>query len=121
MNKEKTRVIIVSLSSVMRNLLKNSFTSIPGVEVVGLASGGLSAINLIREDRIDLLVIDSNLPGDEVEALVRQVKTEQPLIRCLVLTETSKRRRKMMSVGADYTIRTSEYSSRIGELLEEMR
>ena len=120
MNKGKTRVIIVSSSSVMRNLLENSFAFDPGVEVVGLASGGLSATNLIRENLPDLLVIDSNLAGDEVEALVRRVKTEQPSIRCLVLTETSKRKRKMISLGADFTLRTSDYSARIGELLDEI-
>ena len=33
-----------------------------------------------------MLVIDSNLLDEEVEALLAAVKTEHPAIRCLVLT-----------------------------------
>jgi DNA-binding NarL/FixJ family response regulator len=48
-----------------------------------------------------LLVIDCNLLEEEVLALLRQVKEEQPHVRCLALTQTSRQRTRAAAAGAD--------------------
>jgi len=74
------------------------------VEVIGCVGGGLSASVLIREQQPDVVLIDSNLPEDEMLALVRKIKDETPEIRCVVLTDTRHRERQVQIAGADVVL-----------------
>lgn len=50
------------------------------------APGGAEALNLLREKRVDVVVLDVKMPGmDGVETL-RRIKREYPLIEVIMLT-----------------------------------
>lgn len=100
------RVLIVSLPGMMQNMLKETFARRADVEVVGIASGGLSAVDQIRNQPPDLVVINSNLPRDEVNELVRWLKKEAKQIRSLVLVETTRQLSTAAMAGADITLCT---------------
>ncbi len=112
--------IIASRPGVMRRALRAMLDLSPHIEVIGVAGGGLSALDLARQRRPALIVIDSGLPEDEMLALLRQVKGEQPHIRCLVLAETTRQQQLMLAAGADAVLMRGEPAERIAEVLEEM-
>ncbi|MBI2845197.1 MAG: response regulator [Chloroflexi bacterium] len=64
----KTRVVIADDESVIRMDLKEMLTSL-GYLVVGEAGDGASAINMARELRPDIVIMDIKMPGvDGIEA-----------------------------------------------------
>lgn len=75
--------------------------SLAGIEVVAVASGSLSAYDFLQGDRVNLIVIDANLPQEEVLVLLHRVKQNYPQIRCIVLTTTFRENAELLSSGAD--------------------
>ena len=67
---KRTKVVIVSLPGMFQHMLKETFTRRADVEVVGVANGGLSAIDLIKKQLPELVVIDSNIPRAEASELI---------------------------------------------------
>jgi DNA-binding NarL/FixJ family response regulator len=104
----------------MRQALGTTLALAPQIEIVGAAGGGLSALNLVRQNPPGLLIIDSNLPEDEIQALLQQIKQEQPQIRCLVVAETSRQQAAVLALGADAAILRSEPTERLVEALNNM-
>ncbi len=75
--------------------------AMPGMEVVALAGGCLSAVTLVQEKQPDIVLIDSNLSEDEVLAFLKDVKQAHPDIRLVVLTHTTRQQRRILENGAD--------------------
>jgi DNA-binding NarL/FixJ family response regulator len=104
----------------MQNVLRETFSSRADVEVVGIASGGLSAVSLIRQRQIDLVVIDANLPRAEASELVRWIRKEGQGICCLALVETTQQLSDAAAVGADVTLRSYTLPDRLDMVLGKL-
>lgn len=96
-----TSTVIVSQPGVLREALAALLASYSNIAITGCVSGALLALNLIRQQPPQLLVIDSTLPEDEAIALVQQVKQAWPTVACLVLSITSRTRQEFLNAGAD--------------------
>lgn len=103
---KRTRVLVVSLPGVMQKMLRETFYSRLDVDLVGVASGGLSAVRMIQQKQPDLVVIDSNLPSSEASALIMWMKEECHQICSLVLAETTLQLNRATSAGADIVMRS---------------
>jgi DNA-binding NarL/FixJ family response regulator len=117
----QTRVLIVSLPGMMQKVLKDTFTLRADVLVVGVASGGLSAANLIQQKQPDLVVIDSNLPALEKNALLVWLKEEQQHATSLVLVETTQQLNQAAGAGADFTLRSYSLPGSLDSILRNLR
>jgi chemotaxis response regulator CheB len=95
------RAIVVSMPGTMQESLQANLDAMPGVEVIALAGGCLSAVRLVQEKQPDIVVVDSNLSEDEVLAFLNDVKRLQPEIRVVVLTHTTRQQRRILGGGAD--------------------
>ena len=67
-----------------------------------------------------MLVIDSNLLDEEVEALLAAAKTEHSTIRCLVLTRSSQHATQIMAWGADAVARRDESAQQLQATLARL-
>ena len=67
-----------------------------------------------------MLVIDSNLLDEEVEALLAAAKMEHPAIRCLVLTRSSQHAAQIMAWGADAVARRDESAQQLQSALARL-
>lgn len=103
---KQIRILIVSLPGMMQSVLRDTFSSRADVELVGVASGALSAVSLIPKKKPDLVVIDSNLPGDEKAQLVQWLKEKGPKSRSLILVETTQQSKQAARMGADIVLRS---------------
>jgi two-component system, chemotaxis family, protein-glutamate methylesterase/glutaminase len=62
LSKPKIRVVIADDSLVAREMLSQILASDPGIEVVGLASNGLEAVELVERLRPNLVTMDIHMP-----------------------------------------------------------
>jgi DNA-binding NarL/FixJ family response regulator len=96
----------------MQEAMESIFKSLPDLQVVGTASGGLSAVHLLQRYQPDLIVIDASIPDGEALALVRQVKAQHATTSCIVLTTTTRQMHGALAEGADVVLpRSVPYST----------
>ena len=80
------RVLIVDDHKVMRETLRSFLESLPGVEVVGEAENGRVAVQLARDKKPTVVVMDVIMPEmDGIEA-TRLITTEMPEVKVIVLS-----------------------------------
>lgn len=80
------RVVLADDQRIVRDGLATVLGLLPGIEVVGTASGGDEAVGLVAELAPDVLLTDLRMPaGDGVSATTR-VRAEHPGTAVVVLT-----------------------------------
>jgi DNA-binding NarL/FixJ family response regulator len=82
------RVVIVDDHAVLRAGLEQLLAGQPDLEVVGTAASGGEAIELVRELRPDVVLMDLQMPGVDGVAATREIVAEK-LADVLVLTSYS--------------------------------
>jgi len=88
---ERTRVIIADDESIIRMDIREMLTNL-GYLVVGEVGDGRSAVNLARELKPDLVIMDIRFEGDEFDGIdAAKLLTEERLAPVLLLTAYSQR------------------------------
>src|SRR6266542_4932476 len=82
---EDVRVLIVDDHDLFRTGLRNLLEE-EGVQIVGEASGGQAALDIVRELAPDVVVMDLNMPGMGGVEATRHISSIAPLTRVLMLT-----------------------------------
>jgi len=80
------RVVIADDHTILREGLKQLLHAAPDLEVVGEAGDGHEVVRAVRELEFDVLLLDMSMPGRSGMELIRQVKSEKPKLRILVLS-----------------------------------
>jgi DNA-binding NarL/FixJ family response regulator len=93
--------VIVSRPGIMQQSLRSSLAMCPEIAVVASFGDGLTTLNHLAQYKPGILVIDSNLLDEEIDALLAAVKTKQPAIRCLVFLKSTQQETRMLASGAD--------------------
>ena len=113
----KKTTLLVSPPGIIREATTVMLDSLPQVARVELASGALSAIAQLRKGNSYLLVIDANLPAEEVESLVRWAKQYRPGTRCIVLAKSMVELEQARAAGADAVFLRSSSARQLAEAL----
>lgn len=85
MDQSVTRCVIVDDNVLLRDLLAGVVRAIPGVSVVATGTDVVDADRIAGLDRVDLLVVDRNLPSGDGMDLARAVIARHPAIKCVVI------------------------------------
>jgi chemotaxis response regulator CheB len=118
--KAQVTVLIVSQPGVLQNILIDSLQELP-VEVAGVASGGLSAVAMLKGRLPDMLILDANLPIEETLALLEHVRGKYPQVYCLVISETSRARTSMRAAGAHFVALSFNLSRELPGVIAEVQ
>ena len=84
----KTRIVIVEDHASLRGMLTLILSQNKGYEVIGQADSGLSAIQLCRNLRPDLVILDLVLPELSGTEVLRRLRVSMPSVRVLVYSGT---------------------------------
>jgi two-component system, NarL family, response regulator LiaR len=113
------KIAIFEDDPLIRLGLKQFLAAQSQFEIVGEAEDGYSAVKCIRQQQIDLAIMDVGLPQlDGIEA-TRQIKLEFPAVRVLMLTSHEEETEIIaaLSCGADgYCIKGTSLQQLIGAI-----
>jgi chemotaxis response regulator CheB len=104
-------VIIVSRPGTFQRLLQNDVDSYPFVEVVAVAHSSLSAVQLVKEYRPDLLLIDSSIPIEDITSIVYNVDLENLSVLVMVIGDKHQQQRAFNKAGANFVVSTYEFKT----------
>ena len=80
------RVLLVDDHKLVRTGTKRILTDVPGIEVVGEADSGEEAISFIRENPVDVVLMDLNMPGIGCLEATRKALTINAGLKIIILT-----------------------------------
>lgn len=79
-------ILVVDDHALIRKGLKMLLEESPDFEVKGEAETGTQAIKMVREQHFDLVLLDISLPDKHGMDILKQLKSEQPDIKVIVLS-----------------------------------
>lgn len=82
----KIRIVIADDHAVLRESLGALLESQPDFQVVGKAGNGAEALELVREKKPDILVLDLFMPGSDGFEVLRTLDRSGTLVHSVVLT-----------------------------------
>jgi DNA-binding NarL/FixJ family response regulator len=100
-NNHPIPAVIVSRPGIMQQSLRSALATSHEITVVATFGDGLTTLNHLAQFNPGILVIDSNLLDEEIDALLAAVKAKQPAIRCLVFLKSTQQEMRMLASGAD--------------------
>lgn len=114
------RIVLADDHTIVREGLKQLLAAAGDLEVVGEASDGGQVIERVRSLDFDLLLLDMSMPGRSGIELIRQVRSEKPKLKILILSmhEESQYAVRAIRAGAAGYL-TKESASR--QLVEAIR
>ena len=80
------RIVIADDHTIVREGLKQLLAATDDFEVVGEARDGHETMKIVRERDFDVLLLDLSMPGKSGMELIKQVRSEKPKLRILVLS-----------------------------------
>lgn len=86
---ETIRILICDDHAVVRRGLRSLLDIKPGLELVGEATDGVEAVEMARELKPDVIILDLIMPRKDGIAAISEIKQENPDARILVLTSFS--------------------------------
>jgi DNA-binding NarL/FixJ family response regulator len=105
------RLLIVDDHDLIRESTQLMLEGEPDLEVVGEAVNGRHALELCRQLRPDLVLMDVRMPEMDGLTATREIKKEMPVISVLVVSayESEDYRQEAASAGAtDYVLKDAE-------------
>ena len=109
--------VIASAPGIAEQLLRTTLESLSSVQVVGTAAGCLSALQMVRETQAGLVVLDANVPFEEIQRFLRLLEQWGPETRSLVLAETTNQVYRALAAGADAALRWDASPQELGAAL----
>jgi DNA-binding NarL/FixJ family response regulator len=80
------RIVIADDHTIVREGLKQLLSGAADFEIVGEAQTGHDVLLRVREVEFDVLLLDMSMPGKSGIDLIKQVRSEKPALRILVLS-----------------------------------
>ena len=93
---DPVRILLADDHNLVRAGVRRILEAQPGIVVAGEVADGDAALEFVRADPVDVLVLDLTMPGTDGFEVLRQVKATLPGMKVLVLT---------MHANAEYVAR----------------
>jgi len=80
------RILICDDHKIVRDGLKQILQQLGGATVIGEAGDGYEALNFLKQDQFDILLLDISLPGMSGMEILQAVKAKWPSVNVLMLS-----------------------------------
>ena len=117
------KVFICDDSATVRERLVTMVLDLPGVGVVGQAEDAPGSLDVIRQTRPDVVILDIRMPGGNGIKVLCEVKKMNPAPRVIMLTNYAyaQYRKKCEEAGADFFLDKSTEFDKLPQALEQVR
>ena len=99
--RQPLKALIVAKPGRVCDGLQALLTAIPEISSIAQTDEATSALRMIAERRPDLVLLDFSLTGDEIRAMLRQIKAGSGQTKCLVLADDAEEGQIAEAAGAD--------------------
>jgi DNA-binding NarL/FixJ family response regulator len=83
---DPVRILLADDHPLVRTGVRRILEAQPGIVVAGGVSDGAAALEFMRAEPVDVVVLDLTMPGTDGFEVLRQVKATRPGVKVLVLT-----------------------------------
>lgn len=104
MPQQVTLALIVARPGPLRNSLQALMTTMPQIEVLAETSDPAALLRMGAGMQPDVVLLDADLPEEQVWAALRQIREEWSQTRSIVLTEDSQQQQAAQAAGADVAL-----------------
>jgi DNA-binding NarL/FixJ family response regulator len=120
---KKIRVLLVDDHQIVRESLEKLLQEQPQIEVIGGAGDGQSAVELARQLKPDVVIMDLGLPQVSGFEATRQIVSEHPGIRVIGLSahESEEFAAEMRKAGAADYLTKGTAAERLVEAIQACR
>jgi DNA-binding NarL/FixJ family response regulator len=94
------RVLLADDHRIVRAGLKEILEGTGDIAVVREATNGTEALQVVREEEVDVAVLDLSMPGRSGIELIKLIRAERPRVRILVLSMHSEEQYAVRAVRA---------------------
>ena len=109
------RIFIADDSAKIRQQLSARLAELEGIQVVGGAPNGVSAVEQISALKPDVVILDYQMPGYTGLEVLKKIKQVVPPPLAILLTNYVELRATCLAAGADYFF---DKTCEINELIE---
>ena len=116
-------IVIVDDSELVRERVAKQISEIPGISVTGEAGNSIEAMEIVKLNQPDVMILDIKMPGESGIEVLRKVKEEYPSMVIIMLTNYPflQYRAKCYEYGVDYFLDKSEEFDKVTEILSQLR
>jgi two-component system response regulator DesR len=120
--KRTLRILIADDSVSLRNRLGLMVSQITGVGLVRLAGDVLGALAALKDEPVDLAILDIQMPGGSGIDVLREIKQTRASTTVIILTNypNLQYQEKCLELGADYFLSKSTNSNELLDLIERL-
>lgn len=104
---EKTGVLVVDDSAVMRKAISSIINDSPNFYVVGKARNGIDAMEKIKRLKPSLVILDSEMPKLDGLETLKIIMKEMPLPVLMITNEMSCISKALKLGAADYELKSN--------------
>jgi NarL family two-component system response regulator LiaR len=83
---KKIRLLVVDDHTVVREGLAAILANYPDIEVIGQAADGIQAVEIIKKEKPDVVLLDMMMPNQDGLTSIPKIKEASPNTRILVVT-----------------------------------
>jgi DNA-binding NarL/FixJ family response regulator len=116
------RVVIADDSYLMRERIRELITGNTNVEVAGETGNGLKALELIKQYKPDLAIIDIRMPGISGIDIINKIREMNINVKTCILTNypSAQYRKKCIEAGVDYFLSKADGFDDLNAIIESI-
>jgi DNA-binding NarL/FixJ family response regulator len=114
------RVLLVEDSQVLVDRLRETLSTLKGIEIVGAVDDEIAAVKAINGDRIDAVVLDLQLRNGTGFGVVQRLGPERPTIIVYTNYVLPEYQRRAKDLGIEYFLNKAADFERIPQILQEL-
>ncbi len=116
------KLIIVDDSELLRTRLKTIIASVSNINIVAEASNSIEGLQLIKQFKPDILLLDIRMPGINGLEILANVRKVNKKMKVVILTNYPNEQYKTsaLKIGADYFLNKSTEFDQIPAILTEL-
>ena len=94
------KIVVVDDDQMVRSFIVDALTAFLPVDISAFAAGP-AAWEHIEKNRIDMLISDINMEGFDGLDLLRRVRRDFQVVKCIIISGNQAKEREALSMGAD--------------------